>query len=51
MLVDVGLDWFGVSESTAVSRVVSGALFGCIIPYFVVGSAEKAESELLHRSP
>jgi uncharacterized membrane protein len=39
MVIDVGLDFFGIHESTFVTRTLSGVLFGCVVPLFILPTA------------
>jgi uncharacterized membrane protein len=39
MVIDVGLDFLSIHESGFVTRTITGALFGIVIPFFVVPAA------------
>lgn len=46
ILLDIGLSEIGVQESTLVTRVVTGAIFGIALPFILIPSAEEALTEL-----
>lgn len=39
MVIDVGLDFLAIHESSFVTRTITGALFGIVIPFFIVPAA------------
>jgi uncharacterized membrane protein len=51
MILDVGLDFAGIHASSEMTRILTGALFGAIIPFFIVPVARNAVRELLSPSP
>ena len=50
MLVDVMLDAFGLHASTAVTRVMTGSVFGIIVPLYVIPAAQEAVQEFVAAS-
>lgn len=50
MLIDVGLDVLGIHESSSVSRLGTGAVFGIVLPYFILPPLVDALTKLSHRS-
>ena len=46
MLLDVAADMVGIHEATNMTRTFTGALFGVIIPYFIVPAAIEAAQQL-----
>jgi len=46
ILLDVGLSELGVHESTLVTRVMSGVIFGIALPFILIPPAEEALKEL-----
>lgn len=50
MLVDVMLDGFGLHASTTATRLFTGSVFGMIVPFYIIPSAQEAVQELLAAS-
>jgi hypothetical protein len=50
MVVDVVLDETTIHPSTAVTRLVTGLLFGTIIPFYIIPSAQEAVQEIVSSS-
>jgi uncharacterized membrane protein len=50
MLVDVGFSVLGIHESTSITRLVSGACFGIVLPFFILPPLVDAITKLSHRS-
>ncbi|MBI5470929.1 MAG: DUF2085 domain-containing protein [Ignavibacteriae bacterium] len=51
MVIDVGLDMLGLHESTFVTRSLTGALFGCVVVFFVVPTALEGVYQLSSPKP
>jgi uncharacterized membrane protein len=51
MVVDVLLDEFGIHSSTTATRLVTGSLFGIIIPMYIIPGAQEAVQEIMSGSP
>jgi len=51
MCLDVMLDIAGIHASTTVTRLMTGSLFGLIVPFYVIPAAQAAVQELLTPSP
>ena len=50
MIVDVVLDTMGIHESTAVTRLITGSVFGLVVPFYLIPVAQDAVQELLATS-
>jgi uncharacterized membrane protein len=46
MVVDVALDVLGIRGSTTSSRLISGTVFGTVVPFFIIPAAQEAMHEL-----
>jgi uncharacterized membrane protein len=46
ILLDLGLSEIGVHESTLITRVVTGVIFGIALPFILIPPAEEALEEL-----
>ena len=49
MLADVALDALGVHGSTTFTRLITGALFGVVVPFFIIPAAQEAMRDLMTR--
>lgn len=47
MCVDVLLDTLGLHPSNAMTRMVTGSLFGIVVPFYVIPAAQAGVQELL----
>lgn len=47
MVVDVALDEFGIHSSTGITRLITGALFGIVVPFYIIPTAQEAVQELV----
>ena len=50
MVVDVILDSIGIHASTPVTRLVTGSVFGLVVPFDIIPTAQSAVQELLAAS-
>ena len=50
MLLDVAAGFFGLHEITPLTRIISGAVFGLILPFYIVPAACEAASGFPGRS-
>jgi uncharacterized membrane protein len=50
MVIDVLLDESGIHSSSTVTRLVTGLLFGVIIPLYIIPSAQEAVQEIISGS-
>ena len=50
MLVDVLLESTGLHESTSVTRLITGSLFGLVVPFYIIPVAQAAVQELVATS-
>jgi uncharacterized membrane protein len=50
MIVDVVLDMLGVHASTGATRLITGMLFGVVVPFYIIPAAQEAMHELLTAS-
>jgi uncharacterized membrane protein len=50
LLADVVLDVLGVHASTGATRLITGSLFGVVVPFYVIPAAQEAMQELLAAS-
>jgi hypothetical protein len=46
MIVDVALDVTGVGGSTTLTRLLTGGVFGGVIPFHIIPAAQQAVHEL-----
>lgn len=42
MLLDVALDTVGIHDSTIFTRIITGTMFGVVVPFFLIPVAEEA---------
>lgn len=47
MVIDVGLEFIGVHNSTFLTRALTGSLFGIVIPFFVLPAAIEGVQQLV----
>ena len=47
MLIDVGLDFLGIYASTFTTRTITGAVFGFVLPFFVLPAAIEGVQQLV----
>lgn len=47
LLADVVLDVLGMHASTGATRLITGSLFGVVVPFYVIPAAQEAMQELL----
>ena len=47
MIIDVGLDFLGIHDSSILTRTLTGVLFGITIPFFVVPSAIEGVQQIV----
>jgi uncharacterized membrane protein len=50
LLADVVLDVLGVHASTGATRLMTGSLFGAVVPFYIIPAAQEATQELLAAS-
>lgn len=50
MLIDVGFSVMGIHESTSATRLITGAVFGVVLPLFILPLLVDAITKLSHRS-
>ena len=50
MLVDVALDECGVHAASGATRLITGGLFGVVVPFYIIPAAQEAMYELLAAS-
>jgi uncharacterized membrane protein len=50
LLADVVLDVLGVHASTGATRLITGLLFGVVVPFYIIPAAQEAAQELLAAS-
>lgn len=46
MVIDVGLDFLGIHESTFATRIITGIIFGGVIPFFILPAAIEGVQQL-----
>jgi uncharacterized membrane protein len=47
MLINVGLDFLGIHASTFTTRTITGAVFGFVLPFFVLPAAIEGVQQLV----
>lgn len=50
MVVDVLLDELGIHSSTGITRMITGTVFGFVVPFYIIPTAQEAVEELLSAS-
>jgi uncharacterized membrane protein len=50
MVLDVVLDEFGIHASTDATRLITGSLFGIVVPFYIIPAAQEAVQELVAAS-